>query len=533
MRKFKVSMRTAAHMNVFIKHVVRTHLIPYLCTDHFSAKQLIPHFSAAMYAFAVYYSTKDAKDLDAKKVHLWGCFACSELYFASLGAEKVLIGVLEESAKCEFLILKNRLESNVRNWDGRFLRMSELSKEQYDKILPEIRVSAILQESELQTRRTSASSSSSAQHAPAVQTGENQPQNQPQEPQQVEITPGNPEVPDDSPNASIAKRIISIMGTTPPAAPNTKPAVPCSEVLKAMRPHLSAPASKILANAKRGTPDFPPTFEVLGKKSQWCRTWNLTKVLVLAIPHDELRKCLADLKIVEALSCLMTKTTSNGSPTDANTSIKKLVSDVEKKHQQKEKLLCLVQIPEVVPGAGLLQCRVHIASDGVTALGSVHDFLKWLVVDKDGKHNDWNKWLRHALEKEILHYAQVPSHNLTSQPFLESYQFDGILTPMGNVGVFQVIVRLCIRKSKVASDIVDKAISLWAKRLGALFTRGLAAQVPPKESPDALATKRHLQRIQDMKDEYHSHQLELKRRNEVVQQELQEMRKRHCSRMPL
>jgi hypothetical protein len=437
-----------------------------------------------MNAIAVYYSTNDATNLDAKKVHMWGRSVCSELYFVSQGAERVLTGVLKESAKCEFSILKNRMRSNVRNWGGRLLRMSELSKEEYDKILPEVRVSAILQESELQKLRTSASSQD------------------PQKPHQVEILPRNPGVPDDLPNASIADAIISIMGTTPTTAPGNAPSVPCSEVLKAMRPHVSSPASMILGNAKRRNPDFPPTFEVSlsGRFSPWTLTCDLTKVLILAIPHEELRKCLADPKIVDALSNLMAKTTSNASSIDANSSIKKLISDVEKNHQQNEK--SLIQLPEISPDAGLFQCRVHIASDGVTALGSIFDVLKWLMVDKDdGKHNDWNKWLHHALKEEILQGAQDPFL------ILEHHHFNGNSTPMGNLGVLERAIRLCAVKSRITSDIVDTALALCTNSLAECpgipqavqaFLRRPAAQDPPEE----CRPNNHEQRMKDAELSY-------------------------------
>ena len=62
-----------------------------------------------------------------------------------------------------------------------------------------------------------------------------------------------------------------------------------------------------------------------------------------------------------------------------------------------------------------LNCRVSIAADGVTPLGSVHDFLKWLQVDKDGKHHDWDNWLCESLkdevEKQTLNEGNVSPRN--------------------------------------------------------------------------------------------------------------------------
>ncbi len=72
-----------------------------------------------------------------------------------------------------------------------------------------------------------------------------------------------------------------------------------------------------------------------------------------------------------------------------------------------------------------LNCRVSIAADGVTPLGSVHDFLKWLQVDKDGLRHDWNNWLRVDLKGQTKKMRLDQDASSPRKPLLEYYQFKG------------------------------------------------------------------------------------------------------------
>jgi hypothetical protein len=51
------------------------------------------------------------------------------------------------------------------------------------------------------------------------------------------------------------------------------------------------------------------------------------------------------------------------------------------------------------------------------------------------------------------------------QPVLETHNLKGRKTPMGSVGVFRILTRLCADKSPVAADIVDEALTLWTEKL--------------------------------------------------------------------
>jgi hypothetical protein len=61
--------------------------------------------------------------------------------------------------------------------------------------------------------------------------------------------------------------------------------------------------------------------------------------------------------------------------------------------------------------------------------------------------------------------ARLETKYVVARPLLEYHQLKCIVTPMGSVGVFRILTRLCVQKSKVASAIVDEALALWTERL--------------------------------------------------------------------
>ena len=116
-------------------------------------------------------------------------------------------------------------------------------------------------------------------------------------------------------------------------------------------------------------------------------------------------------------------------------------------------------------GAGPLVCRVCLSNDGRNPIGSVHNFLRWLQVDKDDEHNDWKHWLRVELEESLDQDRSDLTDPDPTDFVLEYHKFDGIETPMGNVKVFERLVRLCVGKSKIANGVADCALSLWTEKL--------------------------------------------------------------------
>jgi len=112
-------------------------------------------------------------------------------------------------------------------------------------------------------------------------------------------------------------------------------------------------------------------------------------------------------------------------------------------------------------GNGPLDCRVCLAlCDGETPLGSAHDILKWIDVDKDGQHSDWNHWLKEKVSHLI---ADLQDHE--NPLIVEYHRFNGILTPMVNVAACRLMIRLCVNKSKVANAIADEAMKLWTNKM--------------------------------------------------------------------
>lgn len=134
--------------------------------------------------------------------------------------------------------------------------------------------------------------------------------------------------------------------------------------------------------------------------------------------------------------------------------------DELQKHQKD--LLATLEIAAQF-GNGPLKCRVCLASDGQTPLGSVHDLLKWLDVDKDGKHHDWDDWLKEKL------YGVSRDIGDPHTPFLiEYHRFgDGRETPMVNVVALRAMIRLCVNKSKIADQVADDALKLWTEKMAA------------------------------------------------------------------
>ena len=88
--------------------------------------------------------------------------------------------------------------------------------------------------------------------------------------------------------------------------------------------------------------------------------------------------------------------------------------------------------------------------DTTVTLGAVHDFLKWIGLDKDGRHNDWNHWLGREVCKEIAAYNNLLNlRGCCTLRFLCILRFvilpgESVETPVGNVLVYRVITRLCV-----------------------------------------------------------------------------------------
>jgi hypothetical protein len=470
-------------------------------------------------------------ELDPKKLHCWGKLYCSRLNLATLGGgetppTRALLGVWE-TAGCggrTTMAMKKRMTASLKRWGGfQFTSTSSLTLEKYTQTLHGAThsVSAMPEKTDRGSKRKTkpcvprASSANKKVKASAAvsstsgkEAGEKATLDIPN-PEEVtdnatfestEEAPGVPEVPeapedapgeapdeapDEAPREAHAdpKAPVTI-GSVAATLKSLKPAIaivsadgpllPLHSIIEALRFMTPTKGKDLWGYATRkmvGLDAIPPTYpvKVSGKHTNGLRPCDLTKALTLAIPEEELYDLMAEADIIQALKDLVIKShqIAMSSTGEEESSVDELVAALEKKRNKDVNLLLEVQLPELIAGAGPLICRVCRANDGVTLLGSVHDFLKWLQVDKDGKHSDWNSWLFEALARDMQNHLAPSRDDFAGepQPVLEHYEFKGKKTPMGNVGAFRILTRLCCHKSPVASSVVDEALKQWTKKL--------------------------------------------------------------------
>jgi hypothetical protein len=105
-------------------------------------------------------------------------------------------------------------------------------------------------------------------------------------------------------------------------------------------------------------------------------------------------------------------------------------------------------------------------SDTHEVLIAVHDLLKWLELDNDGKHHDWHNWLRDVVEE----YVKKGSNNLltagccysSSRPVLQYTRIAGERnpTPLINHCVTKRIITECGHRGKLSVDYAERAIDI-------------------------------------------------------------------------
>jgi hypothetical protein len=206
------------------------------------------------------------------------------------------------------------------------------------------------------------------------------------------------------------KKISVVVETTtmlPSRSPGRK-LLAIYAIIKALRPNTKNRGSVLWVNAKSREPVIavaPITFKAKningqGQPTQGLEAKDLAQALQFAIPRDELRVIVKSKPIIEAL-----RSTVKNSSDDNNTAkinvvaldefVKVVLADEDIELQMAQTL----QLPELVKGAGPLECRVCKSYNNVSTLGSIHDYLAWLQVDKDGEHSDWKHWLREELRR--------------------------------------------------------------------------------------------------------------------------------------
>jgi hypothetical protein len=457
-----------------------------------------------MDAFATYFTG----ELDEKKLLLWGSRCCSKLTLVSWTTEttettetnraprRAFLGVWNWKSDVSETTIKNRvnqMHATVKNWGGRVHSIENMSMEAHAKILltADDLKSVVPKVHKKDTKEETASTSKRKATAldcnsPTTKIQKNASASSASLPGVDNSTSSALEAPE-TPEAPARLASVMSIASVAPALRSLAPAVatvdaaalgallPLFGILENLRFKNLSDGSTIWKNALQAaknaklSPDkVPPTYpvKISGRSSKGLRTCDLSKALILAIPEEELRVLLAETEVIQALRDLVTKSHHTIDSTTGVTedfSVDDLLAEVEKKRKREDDLLISVQLPELIAGAGPLACRVRLAMDGVTPLGSVHDFLKWLQVDKDGKNHDWNDWLcevlKSAMDQLCVKDPQSP------QPVLETHNLKGRKTPMGNVEVFRMLTRLCVDKSPVAAHVVDEALTLWTDKL--------------------------------------------------------------------
>ncbi len=268
-------------------------------------------------------------------------------------------------------------------------------------------------------------------------------------------------------------KISVVVETTTTLLPSQSPGrklLALYAIIKALRPHTKNSGAVLWRDAKRAAARdnvAPQTREAKidgkGRATQGIEPKDLTQALRFVIPVDELRVIVKSEPILEALRSLVLKSIDGR----INVVVDDMVRTVLGDEQEEQKMVQTLQLPELVLGAGPLECRVCKSFDDNHALGSIHDYLSWLQVDKDGHHSDWDHWLRDELEKSLDEQGPAdlrdPSHVVSF--VLEHHKFKGIETPMGNIKIFERLTRLCVGKSKIADGIADAALTLYTKNL--------------------------------------------------------------------
>ena len=136
-----------------------------------------------------------------------------------------------------------------------------------------------------------------------------------------------------------------------------------------------------------------------------------------------------------------------------------VIAAVEAVLRDREAQMAAFQVPALREEAASASMRLHKTEEG-RVLISVHDELKWLGLDDDGKHNEWTNWLRASLEA----YLEKGS---SSSACLQYIKLPGERnpTPMGDVMCFRRVIYLCINKSKLAGELAQKALEVYARHI--------------------------------------------------------------------
>ena len=143
-----------------------------------------------------------------------------------------------------------------------------------------------------------------------------------------------------------------------------------------------------------------------------------------------------------------------------------VIAAVEAVLRDREEQMAAFQVPALREEAVTASMRLHKTEEG-RVLISVHDELKWLGLDDDGKHNEWTNWLCASLGAYLVGgYSSLDLRDC-NPPCLEYIKLDRERnpTPMGDVKCFRQVIFLCIGKSRLAGELAQKALEVYARHI--------------------------------------------------------------------
>jgi hypothetical protein len=141
------------------------------------------------------------------------------------------------------------------------------------------------------------------------------------------------------------------------------------------------------------------------------------------------------------------------------------LADVRSELENREKMLAPFRsLPSLLSSGssgGVMNFRATFDDECGLVLSSVHDQMKWMGLDADGKNSEWHHWLKAEMEARI----RTADSRVTSSPTLKYLVLPGETkpTPMGCHVLFKEIILACLHKSKIAKETSAAALDIYAR----------------------------------------------------------------------
>ena len=162
---------------------------------------------------------------------------------------------------------------------------------------------------------------------------------------------------------------------------------------------------------------------------------------------------------------------AGGDPTTVDTKVEALESERRRREEDARSL--------ALPGlAGVSASTIRCTRENGEVLGSVHDYLKWLVLT-DPKH-EWRNWMR----DELLQGLNPDLDDAIKIVYLQ-VQGEIRTMPFTNFAGFRLLTRFCLKKSSISQALFDEAqvalgrVAVGDQRLHAEIDANAAASSEP------------------------------------------------------